>query len=122
MKTTALSKHHLQLLQRLAELETATANIKIKLSEASETRTSILQDDLDHAREQSDLCGLFEMNDRYISERRKILGALERIKKGSFGECDECGEMIAPKRLLAQPSALLCVDCQHFKEAYVGRM
>ena len=37
--------------------------------------------------------------------------ALERISAGEFGECFECGELINPKRLEANPAASLCIHC-----------
>lgn len=30
--------------------------------------------------------------------------------------CDECGELISPKRLLAKPNTKLCISCQNTKE------
>jgi DnaK suppressor protein len=118
MKTIILTKFRQQLLQRLAEVETATANIAKKMSESTETRTNMGKDNLDHSREQSDSYPLFEMKKRYSIERQKILSALGRIENGSFGECIDCGEPIAVKRLLVQPSASLCVECQHSMETY----
>ncbi len=48
-------------------------------------------------------------------QRRRLLGeierALQRIEDGSFGECFECGEPIAPGRLEANPTATLCIGC-----------
>lgn len=38
--------------------------------------------------------------------------ALERIKKGNYGACKYCGNMIATKRLLARPTASSCVSCK----------
>lgn len=120
MKTRNLSEHRSQLLQRLAEVEAANTNIKTKLSEAAETQTNVLQDFLDHASEQTNLCAHLEMNEKYVKERLQILCAIDRINKGSFGTCDECGETISDKRLLVQPSAPLCWECQHLKEASAG--
>ena len=40
-----------------------------------------------------------------------IDAALERINAGEFGECFECGELINPKRLEADPAASLCIHC-----------
>ena len=40
-----------------------------------------------------------------------IDAALERISTGEFGECFECGELINPKRLEADPAASLCIRC-----------
>ncbi len=49
-------------------------------------------------------------------EQRRLLlveieRALQRIEDGSFGECFECGEPIAPGRLEANPTATLCIGC-----------
>jgi RNA polymerase-binding transcription factor DksA len=40
-----------------------------------------------------------------------INDALDRISKGSYGLCDECGEAIAKPRLQAIPYALHCIQC-----------
>ena len=37
--------------------------------------------------------------------------ALDRIEDDNFGICAECGEDIAPGRLLIMPEATLCVGC-----------
>lgn len=37
--------------------------------------------------------------------------ALERIAKGTYGECVRCGSEIAPARLAARPEAALCIGC-----------
>lgn len=37
---------------------------------------------------------------------------LKRIKDGSYGTCKYCGNPIAPKRLLARPTANSCVSCK----------
>lgn len=38
--------------------------------------------------------------------------ALEKIKKGTYGICDNCGKAIPAERLEIFPQANLCVDCQ----------
>ena len=38
--------------------------------------------------------------------------ALTRIESDDFGYCDECGEEISKKRLLAVPLARTCINCQ----------
>lgn len=120
MKTIILSQCRQQLLQRLTELERAVANIKAKMIETAETQTNVLQDYLDHAREQADLSAHTKMIKKYFSERHQILLALKRIEKGTFGECVECGDMIGAKRLSVHPSASLCLECQHLKEDCIG--
>lgn len=120
MEKIFLSQHRMKLLQQLSELETTMANVKAEVIEAGKSQVSSLQDSLDHSKDQSDLNAHFEIQERYIYERRQILIALGRIKNGSFGECDDCGDSIPVKRLLVQPSASLCVGCQQQKEAYIG--
>lgn len=42
--------------------------------------------------------------------------ALERINKGNFGLCFECGEPISYERLEAVPHARLCIKCKAKEE------
>lgn len=42
--------------------------------------------------------------------------ALQRIERGTFGECAECGNEIEPKRLEAIPWARYCLKCQELRE------
>lgn len=46
-----------------------------------------------------------------LQEVRQIREALQRIAQGSYGVCAQCGEMIAPKRLEALPTATKCISC-----------
>ena len=41
----------------------------------------------------------------------EINAALERIDKGTFGCCEECGQEVSGKRLQAAPFARQCVEC-----------
>ena len=41
-----------------------------------------------------------------------IDAALARVEKGSYGDCEECGEPISPARLAARPEARLCIECK----------
>ncbi|RMF72637.1 MAG: TraR/DksA family transcriptional regulator [Acidobacteria bacterium] len=45
-----------------------------------------------------------------------VLEALERIEDGTYGECLNCGEKIAVKRLEAVPWARYDVECQEMVE------
>ena len=42
--------------------------------------------------------------------------ALKRIEENDFGYCHECGEDIAPARLEADPTVLLCISCASARE------
>lgn len=60
---------------------------------------------------------LFErLNGRNLLFMKKVEKAKQRILNGTFGECEECGSEISQKRLLARPTATLCINCQEHKE------
>lgn len=44
-----------------------------------------------------------------------INNALQKIKDGTFGVCENCHEPIDPKRLEIMPEAKLCLKCQQKK-------
>ena len=60
--------------------------------------------------------GLAELD---LAEVRHVLAdltevdlALARMRDGTYGECVDCGEPIAPARLDAYPTAQRCISCQ----------
>jgi DnaK suppressor protein len=52
--------------------------------------------------------GLIESEQGTLDE---INEALARIEAGTFGHCEECGELIAKPRLQALPYARHCIQC-----------
>jgi len=58
---------------------------------------------------------------RQIKLISKIESALKRIQDGSYGFCEDTGEPIGLKRLIARPVATLCIAAQekHEKEEKV---
>ncbi len=58
---------------------------------------------------------------RQIKLITKIDSALKRIQDGTYGFCEETGEPIGLKRLIARPVATLCISAQekHEKEEKV---
>ena len=48
--------------------------------------------------------------------RKNLIQALERISRGAYGECVNCGGEIEPKRLEALPWARYCIKCQEEME------
>jgi len=50
-----------------------------------------------------------------LRDKEKLLAineALEKLREGTFGVCEECGDEIGAGRLKAMPLARLCVPCQ----------
>jgi RNA polymerase-binding transcription factor len=52
------------------------------------------------------------MMNRHMREIRDIETAKARLQDAGYGTCAECGRDIGFERLLVQPTALRCVDCQ----------
>ena len=63
----------------------------------------------------------FRSINRQIKLISKIDSALKRIKDGTYGFCDETGDPIGLKRLMARPVATLSIAAQekHEKEEKV---
>ena len=53
---------------------------------------------------------------RQIKLISKIDGALKKIQEKTYGFCEETGEPIGLKRLIARPVATLCIDAQEKHE------
>lgn len=50
-----------------------------------------------------------------VWDKEKLLAideALEKVREGTYGVCEECGDEIRSGRLKAMPLARLCVPCQ----------
>lgn len=54
---------------------------------------------------------------RMEDRRNEIEDALRRMDNGDYGTCEECGEEIGLARLMANPTAQLCVHCQSDRES-----
>ena len=46
----------------------------------------------------------------------KIRGAVTRLEDGTIDECEDCGDPIGFKRLLARPVTTLCIHCKESRE------
>lgn len=73
-------------------------------------------DEVDQATTDIEQSMRMRLRNREVLYLRKVEEALKRIDEGTFGECESCGEMIETKRLLARPTATLCVGCKEEEE------
>ncbi len=73
-------------------------------------------DEMDTAASESALAFQGRLRERDSKLLEKIQESLDKIDQGEFGECDNCGEDIGIKRLLARPVAGLCIDCKSEQE------
>ena len=73
--------------------------------DAVESAEADIQEDLEFA--------LVQMKSETLN---KITDALARLEQGTYGNCYECGEEIAEKRLRALPFAVRCKECEEARE------
>ena len=73
--------------------------------DAVESAEADIQEDLEFA--------LVQMKSETLN---KINDALARLEQGDYGNCYDCGEEIAEKRLRALPFAVRCKDCEAARE------
>ncbi|HVZ42828.1 MAG TPA: TraR/DksA family transcriptional regulator [Ramlibacter sp.] len=54
--------------------------------------------------------------DQAARDLAAVAAALRRLKDGTYGSCEDCGEPIGEARLAAMPAALYCCACQSVHE------
>jgi DnaK suppressor protein len=70
----------------------------------------------DRASQESELNLEIRMRERERKLIVKMRDAIERIDAGVYGICDECGEPIGAKRLMARPVTTYCIECKTREE------
>ena len=116
-QSAELQRFREQLLTEQSRLEEELEEIERRAAHADESdRASELSAYEDHP---ADLASeTFEREkDLAIGESvehmlHKVINALEKIDRGTYGLCDACGKPIKKARLRALPFATLCLDCQ----------
>ena len=91
--------------------------------DASERRQDDMTLDADDLPDEMDLASseylhsfTFRLRGREKVFLQKIDHALEKIKEGTFGVCEQCGEPISLKRLEARLETTLCIRCKEDQE------
>ncbi len=77
---------------------------------------SLSADIVDQASSYTDKNVEMKAINRQIKLISKIDSALKKIKDGTYGFCEETGEPIGIKRLIARPVATLCIAAQEKHE------
>src|SRR5438105_214929 len=77
---------------------------------------NIGRDSIDESMEEEIFSTELRLRDREKFLLGKIDEALRRIEEGSIDECEDCGESIGFKRLLARPVTTYCIDCKEERE------
>ena len=125
-KVRALTKKQLETLRQklLSERQCLvfgdkiTDNISLSLPEGSdEVEQSITDYNNSH---------LLRFRNREVFYTKKIDGALKKFEVSEYGMCTDCGSWIKFERLLARPTAELCIYCKEEAEkeessSFIGR-
>jgi DnaK suppressor protein len=73
-------------------------------------------DPTDRASMESNRNSILRIRDRERKLIFKIQEALQRLRDGEYGLCEECGEEIGIDRLKARPVTTLCIACKSSQE------
>ena len=102
---TTLEARREALMARLAELDSRMHAIEAELDQPAS------KDWEEAAVEQEDDEVLEALGEQSRTEVRRIRAALDRIRRGEYGYCVECGTEIAPERLDLLPATPFCAAC-----------
>jgi len=100
----------------IAEAEQALENLKTDISQSS-------SDFFDLATYAETFTSSVKAHDRERKLIQKIDEALVMIEHGDYGYCHECGIEIGYDRMVARPTANMCIDCKtasEIKERHTG--
>ena len=84
--------------------------------------TSQLADEVDVIQINEDREMSFATRSLLVERANRLAEALERLRDGEYGVCQECDEAIAPARLKAMPEVMTCVRCQDRLERMTRQM
>jgi len=100
----------------LEKREQLLVNARQTLEEDMTLDQADLADEMDLASSEYLQSFQFRLRGRERTFLNKIDKALVKLKEGTFGVCEECGEMIHAKRLEARPETNLCIKCKEEQE------
>ena len=114
-KKFGLSQKEINLLTNKINEEVERIRNKLKFS-PDDFKNEELSDSVDQACADSDNASRLRFRNREIFYLKKLLKSLEKIKEEVYGECEDCGVDIGFERLIARPTAELCIDCKEESE------
>ncbi len=94
--------------------------VKQRLREFKDSGTDRLSDTADMASNMIDDEIVMSIAQGEAKEIEQIDYALNKMKKGNYGNCENCGKSINKQRLMAIPFVSLCIKCKEDEERYEG--
>ena len=106
--------------QLLGVLETARKRLakvgQSALNFSMNHERNIGRDSIDESMEEEIFSTEMRLHDREKYLLGKVDKQLVRLKDDTIDVCEDCGEKIAFKRLMARPVTTLCIDCKEQNE------
>jgi DnaK suppressor protein len=100
---------------RLTEME---AELRHNAGQTTENlrESTVVPDPADRATIEEEHALELRTRDRERKLLKKVQAAIKRIDEGEYGYCEETGEPIGVRRLLARPTATLALEAQERRE------
>ena len=100
---------------RLTEME---AELRHNAGQTTENlrESNVVPDPADRATIEEEHALELRTRDRERKLLKKVQAAIKRIDEGEYGYCEETGEPIGVRRLLARPTATLSLEAQERRE------
>ena len=100
---------------RLTEME---AELRHNAGQTTENlrESTVVPDPADRATIEEEHALELRTRDRERKLLKKVQAAIKRIDEGEYGYCEETGEPIGVRRLLARPTAKLSLEAQERRE------
>ena len=109
-QTEAIRKRLLESERQLAE--NAQSSLQLSRDRAADTG----RDSIDQSQAEGILSTDLRLRDREKKLLNKIREAVRRLDDGTLDECEDCGDPIGFKRLMARPVTTLCIECKESRE------
>ncbi len=113
MRTRDLDRFRETLLDQKMQI---VAHARQMLAGEAHVDSDDFPDEIDTAVSESSLSFTNRMRERERGLLKKVEKSLEKIERGTYGECESCGEEIGLKRLRARPVADFCIACKDEQE------
>ena len=100
-----------------AEQDRILRNAQDGLQFSMNRERNIGRDSIDESMEEEIFSTELRLRDREKFLLAKIKDALLRLDEKTINECEDCGEPIGFRRLLARPVTTLCIECKEARES-----
>jgi DnaK suppressor protein len=117
-KTKPLTKKQVEQLRKKlsSERESLLFNGRMSAEELGLATTDDVNDEVDAAVADYEGSHLLRFRNREVFYAKKIDKALKKMDLNEYGQCTECAGPIKFERLLARPTAEMCIFCKEEAE------